>query len=152
MGCMALRQTKATLPCVSVPSSVVRSIIEMASLRPASLAEVLMLRLANAAARSSTITWSTLRFGAALDDDPLRLSARAGACILEDNACIGIVSMGRSHTGGQLKFVTAQDDSQFMVRRARPGEAAVIAWHRARMFQDMGQIPERLFEEFVAAS
>ena len=54
-GCIAFRQTNATFPGVSFPSSVVRSIIEMTSLRPESLAEVLMLRLANAAARSSTM-------------------------------------------------------------------------------------------------
>ena len=32
------------------------------------------------------------------------------------------------------------------VRLATPGDADVIAWHRARMFQDMGQLPPDLFE------
>ena len=41
-----------------MPSSVVRSIMATAILRPASLAEVLMLRLAKVAARSSAIAWS----------------------------------------------------------------------------------------------
>ena len=65
-----------------------------------------MLRLPKAAARSSTMTWSTLKFSAAIADEPLRLSARAGACILDDNVCIGIASMGRTRAGGQLNFVS----------------------------------------------
>ena len=32
------------------------------------------------------------------------------------------------------------------VRLATPQDADVIAWHRARMFQDMGQLPLDLFE------
>jgi GNAT superfamily N-acetyltransferase len=32
------------------------------------------------------------------------------------------------------------------VRLATPDDADVIAWHRARMFQDMGQLPPDLFE------
>jgi GNAT superfamily N-acetyltransferase len=32
------------------------------------------------------------------------------------------------------------------VRLATPRDADVIAWHRARMFQDMGQLPPDLFE------
>jgi GNAT superfamily N-acetyltransferase len=32
------------------------------------------------------------------------------------------------------------------VRLATPHDADVIAWHRARMFQDMGQLPPDLFE------
>src|SRR5271155_5015966 len=58
MGWSALRQRYATLPGVSLPSSVVRSHILTASLSPASLALVLMLRLPKDAARSSTITAS----------------------------------------------------------------------------------------------
>ena len=52
---IALRQRNAILPGVSFPFNVVRSVIETASLRPPSLAEVLMLRLANAAAYSSAM-------------------------------------------------------------------------------------------------
>jgi hypothetical protein len=36
--------------------------------------------------------------------------------------------------------------------RATPGDADVIAWHRARMFQDMGMVPDDLFESFRAKS
>src|SRR5438128_2668065 len=57
---MALRQRNATLPGVSLPSSVVRSVIDTINLRPSSLAEVLMLRRVKAVARSSAITWSTV--------------------------------------------------------------------------------------------
>ena len=35
----------------------------------------------------------------------------------------------------------------FDVRVARPADAAIIAWHRARMFQDMGDVPPALFDE-----
>jgi GNAT superfamily N-acetyltransferase len=35
---------------------------------------------------------------------------------------------------------------QIQVRLATPRDADVIAWHRARMFQDMGQLPPDLFE------
>src|SRR4051812_3366829 len=62
---MALRQRNATFPGVSFPSSVVRSIIETASFRPASFAEVLMLRFVNAVARSSTMIWSIVCIPAA---------------------------------------------------------------------------------------
>jgi GNAT superfamily N-acetyltransferase len=41
----------------------------------------------------------------------------------------------------------AGDDVLFDVRRARVEDASVIAWHRARMFQDMGEIPQATFEE-----
>jgi len=47
------------LPAVSFPSSVVRSIIAMASLRPATLVAFLIDRFANEAARSSSATAST---------------------------------------------------------------------------------------------
>ena len=35
---------------------------------------------------------------------------------------------------------------RIQVRLATPRDADVIAWHRARMFQDMGQLPPDLFE------
>src|SRR5690348_11557333 len=59
-GCCALRQRYATLPGVSFPSNVVRSIMLTAILRPASLALVLMLRLLKEAARSSAMMASTV--------------------------------------------------------------------------------------------
>lgn len=41
----------------------------------------------------------------------------------------------------------AGDDTLFSIRRARVEDAPVIAWHRARMFQDMGELPQATFEE-----
>jgi GNAT superfamily N-acetyltransferase len=41
---------------------------------------------------------------------------------------------------------------QFHVRLATPAEAETIGWHRARMFQDMGDVPPHLFEQFCARS
>src|SRR4051812_8329376 len=60
MGVIALPQRKATLPGVSLPSRVVRSIMATAIFRPGSLAVHLMLRFVKEAARSSTMTWSTM--------------------------------------------------------------------------------------------
>src|SRR5437762_11837093 len=40
----------------------------------------------------------------------------------------------------------------FRIRLARPADAETIAWHRARMFQDMGEVPPNLFETFRAKS
>ena len=61
--------------------------------------------------------------------------------------------MGRSRGGGQLNnFVTATENAQFLIRRAELDDAPVVAWHRARMFQDMGEIPARMFDDFVEAS
>ncbi|PYL01509.1 MAG: N-acetyltransferase [Verrucomicrobia bacterium] len=37
---------------------------------------------------------------------------------------------------------------EFRIRQAKPEDAAVIGWHRARMFQDMGLVPDELFEPF----
>jgi GNAT superfamily N-acetyltransferase len=37
---------------------------------------------------------------------------------------------------------------EFRVRLATPADADIIGWHRARMFYDMGDIPDHLFEEF----
>jgi GNAT superfamily N-acetyltransferase len=36
----------------------------------------------------------------------------------------------------------------FHVRLATPADADTIAWHRARMFHDMGDVPPELFDEF----
>jgi GNAT superfamily N-acetyltransferase len=38
----------------------------------------------------------------------------------------------------------------FSIRLAAPPDADTIAWHRARMFQDMGDVPPELFDEFRA--
>jgi hypothetical protein len=42
--------------------------------------------------------------------------------------------------------------SALPIRRTIPADAEVIAWHRARMFQDMGMVPDDLFEAFRAKS
>ena len=61
--------------------------------------------------------------------------------------------MGRSRGGGQLNILlNAPHDSEFVIRRALPEDAAVVAWHRARMFQDMGDVPKKMFDDFVGAS
>jgi GNAT superfamily N-acetyltransferase len=44
------------------------------------------------------------------------------------------------------------NESSFLVRRARREDAAVIAWHRARMFQEMGDMPAELFDAFREAA
>ena len=41
---------------------------------------------------------------------------------------------------------------QFHVRLATPADADIIGWHRARMFHDMGDIPDHLFDEFRTMS
>jgi GNAT superfamily N-acetyltransferase len=40
--------------------------------------------------------------------------------------------------------------ASFRVRLATPADADTIAWHRARMFRDMGDVPPELFDEFRA--
>jgi GNAT superfamily N-acetyltransferase len=40
----------------------------------------------------------------------------------------------------------------FRIRLATPADAEMIALHRAHMFQDMGEVPVELFEEFRAKS
>ena len=42
--------------------------------------------------------------------------------------------------------------SEFRIRLASPDDAEVIGYHRARMFQDMGQIPVHLYESFQRRS
>jgi len=41
---------------------------------------------------------------------------------------------------------------EFRIRVATLEDAEVISWHRARMFQDMGELPSNLFEAFRASS
>src|SRR5665213_2051711 len=60
LGWRAFWQSDATLPGVSLPSSVVRSTIETAVFRPQSLDFFLMLRVVNLATRSSIPTRSTV--------------------------------------------------------------------------------------------
>jgi GNAT superfamily N-acetyltransferase len=37
---------------------------------------------------------------------------------------------------------------ELKIRQASPDDAGIIAWHRVRMFQDMGLVPKELFESF----
>jgi GNAT superfamily N-acetyltransferase len=46
----------------------------------------------------------------------------------------------------------AGDDVLFSIRRARLEDAPVIAWHRARMFQDVGTLPIATFEDLMNES
>jgi GNAT superfamily N-acetyltransferase len=43
---------------------------------------------------------------------------------------------------------SAHVSQEFPIRQATPDDVAVIGWHRARMFQDMGLVPDELFESF----
>lgn len=42
--------------------------------------------------------------------------------------------------------MTEVEDAPFLIRRAQPEDVPVIAWHRARMFQDMGEISQATFD------
>jgi RimJ/RimL family protein N-acetyltransferase len=48
--------------------------------------------------------------------------------------------------------IDAPDSTEFVIRRARAEDASVIAWHRARMFQDMGTLPAATFDGLVNES
>ena len=42
--------------------------------------------------------------------------------------------------------------SQFQIRLATLADIELISWHRARMFQDMGELPTELFDSFRTQS
>jgi GNAT superfamily N-acetyltransferase len=50
------------------------------------------------------------------------------------------------------KISARKMSEQFCVRLANPADADIIGWHRARMFQDMGDVPPHLFDKFCAMS
>jgi len=50
--------------------------------------------------------------------------------------------------GGCRDTAFAFVSQEFHIRPATPDDAAIIGWHRARMFQDMGLVPDELFESF----
>jgi GNAT superfamily N-acetyltransferase len=50
----------------------------------------------------------------------------------------------RRHEDARPEQRTASDT--FQIRRATAGDADIIAWHRARMFQDMGDVSGDAFE------
>ncbi len=43
-------------------------------------------------------------------------------------------------------------EQRFQIRHTTPDHAEIIGRHRARMFQDMGMVPDELFESFRAKS
>ena len=43
-----------------------------------------------------------------------------------------------------------EDTSKLAIRKATTADAATVAWHRARMWQDMGEVPDDLFEPLRA--
>src|SRR5271169_309781 len=90
-GRLALAQMARTLPGVSWPSSVVRSIIEIAVSSAHCLAVVLIDRLASMAARASAPTWST-------PGSPCRNSRSEPALAgISTGALIGTPSCDHSH-------------------------------------------------------
>jgi GNAT superfamily N-acetyltransferase len=52
----------------------------------------------------------------------------------------------------EKSVLLVQMSDLFRIRLATPADAETIAWHRARMFQDMGEVRMELFEEFRAKS
>src|SRR5215217_4434752 len=56
----------------------------------------------------------------------------------------------RRHEDAYPAQRTAADT--FRIRRAKAGDADVIAWHRARMFQDMGDVAGDAFEILRASA
>jgi GNAT superfamily N-acetyltransferase len=59
------------------------------------------------------------------------------------------LSACKSGRGNRISAVVSQ---KFRIRQATPDNAAVIAGHRARMFRDMGLVPDELFESFRTKS
>jgi GNAT superfamily N-acetyltransferase len=49
-------------------------------------------------------------------------------------------------------LMSSEISDKFRIRFATLDDAEVISWHRARMFQDMGELPANLFEAFRASS
>jgi len=50
------------------------------------------------------------------------------------------------------RLMHSEMGDKFRIRLATLDDAEVISWHRARMFQDMGELPANLFEAFRARS
>jgi RimJ/RimL family protein N-acetyltransferase len=57
----------------------------------------------------------------------------------------------RVNGAGRLNVVY-EIEAPFLIHRATVEDAAVIARHRARMFHDMGEISDKAYDDFVAAS
>src|SRR5256714_2368355 len=61
----------------------------------------------------------------------------------------------RLNKAGRMNVVfqiDAPTRAEFLIRRADVEDAAIIARHRARMFQDMGELFRETFDDFLAAS
>src|SRR5207248_5129302 len=54
-----------------------------------------------------------------------------------------LVSTQTRSSGG-----SSTEMSEVRIRIARPDDAEIIGYHRARMFQEMGQIPSHLYQAF----
>ena len=48
---------------------------------------------------------------------------------------------------GIIEMIASMSDA-FQFRLATSADVDLISWHRARMFQDMGELPLDLFESF----
>jgi GNAT superfamily N-acetyltransferase len=54
--------------------------------------------------------------------------------------------------GAPQKKLYLSPMSEFQIRLATVADVELISWHRARMFQDMGELPPELFETFRVQS
>src|SRR4249919_255224 len=124
-GRLALAHSARTLPGVSWPSSVVRSIIEMAASSAHCLAVVLMDRLASMAARASAPTRST-------PGSPCRKPRNSPM------ACVGaliqpfLLQAGTERTGGSFLVTDGQElAGQGGLDHAAEGDQPLLAAGRA---------------------
>ncbi len=62
------------------------------------------------------------------------------------------MSTTRRYLGAGNTRDPAEMPTTFDLRRAIPADAEIVGWHRARMFQHMGSLPEELFDAFAAQS
>src|SRR5579863_8590296 len=103
-GRLALAHRARTLPGVSWPSSVVRSIIEMARSRAHCLAVVLIDRLASMAARASAPTWSTPGSPCRNSRSEMPATGRMSAVALIGDALLRVDQGCRSHSHLQTRW------------------------------------------------
>src|SRR5205085_3575368 len=64
----------------------------------------------------------------------------------------GALSAFGSAANNQRWRAMSKPRDNFRIRLAAAADADTIAWHRARMFQDMGELPSHLFETFRTES
>src|SRR5947209_8597821 len=111
-GRMPFEQSAATLPGVSAPSRVVRSIIRMARSSAQTLDAFLIERLPSEAARSSTPTWSTVRTPPMIEPrwtrDEIAITRRAypyRRVRLTPNGLEAVGAVDRAGSGGQERHL-----------------------------------------------